>query len=318
MTKDERNEIAILLKKKYSLRSIANVLGRSVSNISLEIKRNSVRNKYDPKKASHKAYVRRRNVSFQGKSIVKNKELRDFVDNALLEGQSAKAIAGRLKNHHKGLPYVSKDTIYRYLKSPHGRMIGLRLKKRRKNRYQYKTRLKDRTFIAKRPAIINQRKRMGDAEADFIVSGKGGKGILLVVVDRKIRIAFLEIIHKVTIINVHKAFLEIKKRFPEMKTLTLDNDILFRQHKELTKLLGVKIYFCNPYHSWEKGTVENTNKYIRRYIPKGSNLSKYDRYEISMIEKALNNRYMECLDYKTPEEKLMEYRRRNKKQGCSI
>jgi len=222
-----------------------------------------------------------------------------------------------LKNHEKELKYVSKDTIYRYLKSPYGKMIGLKLKKRRfKNKSKIK--LQDRVFIAKRPKIINQRQRIGDTEGDFIVSGRCGKGILLVVVDRKIRVAFLKIIHKVTINEVHNAFLKIKKKFPEMKTLTLDNDILFKRHKELSNLLNVKIYFCNPYHSWEKGMVENTNMQIRKYIPKGSDLSRYDKAEIFNIEKALNNRYMERLNYNTPEEKLMEYRRRNKKQRCSI
>jgi IS30 family transposase len=108
------------------------------------------------------------------------------------------------------------------------------------------------------------RNRVGDIEADFIVSGKSGKGILLVAVCRKLRVVFLVIIYQVTIQNIENALLRIKRELPEMKTLTIDNDILFRYHKELEKLLRVKIYFCNPYHSWEKGTVENVNKHIRK------------------------------------------------------
>lgn len=194
-------------------------------------------------------------------------------------------------------------------------MLGLKKKKRkRKFGWQAKKKLHDRNFIEKRPKIVESRKRVGDTEGDFIVSGKNGKGVLLVVVCRKLRVVFLEIIYKVTVKNVSKAFLIIKKRFAEMKTLTLDNDILFSSHKKLEKLLKVKIYFCNPYHSWEKGTVENANKCIRRYIPKGSDLSQYSKDEIRIIEEALNNRFMKCLKYKTPLEVLKEYRKNKKQQ----
>jgi len=155
---------------------------------------------------------------------------------------------------------------------------------------------------------------IGDLEADFIVSGRDGKGILLVAVDRKLRVVFLELIIDVSVDEVHAAFQRIKKRFPEMKTLTLDNDILFKMHKALETLLAVPIYFCHPYHSWEKGTVENRNKIIRKFIPKGSDLSQYDDEEITAIEVFLNDRYLECLDYATPKEKLEEHRKRTKKQ----
>ena len=93
-----------------------------------------------------------------------------------------------------------------------------------------------------------------------------------------------------------------------MKTMTTDNDILFRRHKELEKLLSIKIYFCHPYHSWEKGTVENTNKYIRKDIPKGSNISKYSKKFIISIEEKLNRRFMKCLGHVTPDEILKEFR----------
>lgn len=175
------------------------------------------------------------------------------------------------------------------------------------------TKLKDRVFIDKRPKIINKRARVGDLEADFIVSGKMGKGVLLVVVDRKLRITLLEIIHQVSIDEVHSSFVRIKKRFPEMKTLTIDNDILFQMHMTLEKILKVKIYFCHPYHSWEKGSVENVNKFIRKYIPKGSNLSNYDIEFINWLEKKCNERFMKCLKYATPQEKINKYRKKKSK-----
>jgi len=235
------------------------------------------------------------------------------VDGAISDGQSPEAIAGRLKHVEKHLPYVSKDTVYRYLKSSYGKLIGIKWKKRIRPKKSRKVeKLKDRVFIDKRPKIIEKRMRVGDLEADFIVSGRDGKGVLLVAVCRKLRTAFLELILDVSIDEVHCSFERIKKRFPEMKTLTLDNDILFKMHKTLEKLLNVKIYFCHPYHSWEKGGVENANMEIRKFIPKGSDLSRYGKKFVRAIEEHLNGRFMKCLEYKTPEEKLSEHRKNKK------
>ena len=242
-----------------------------------------------------------------------SKKLRSFVERHLLLGQSPEAISGRIKNQEKDLPFTSKDTIYRYLRSPYGKIIGLKLKKKKRSKWRTrKKKLNDRVFIEKRPKIVEKRKRVGDSEADFIVSGKSGKGILLVLTCRKLRISFIEIIYAISIDEVHSAFLRIKQRFPEMKTLTLDNDILFRMHKTLEKLLDLKIYFCHPYSSWEKGSIENVNKFIRKYIPKGSDLSYYTKNEISLIEKKCNQRFMKCLNFKTPAEVLEEHRKNKK------
>lgn len=249
--------------------------------------------------------------------IVDNKCLRKFIEEKLYDDQSPRAISGRLKHHEKKLICVSKNSICRFIKSVYGRHIEYyrnhKQQKRRRKRTK-KIHLSDRRTIEKRPKHIEKRYRCGDAEADFIESGKSGKGILLVVVDRKTRAAFLEQILTITIAQVHDAFLRIRKRFPEMKTVTTDNDILFQKHKELEKLLNVKIYFCHPYHSWEKGEIENTNKYIRRDIPKSSNISSYSRSFIEKLEQKLNRRIMECLQYKTPSEVLQEVRKRRQKR----
>lgn len=166
---------------------------------------------------------------------------------------------------------------------------------------------------------------MGDVEADFILSGKEGTGMLLTAADRKLRPSFLEKVLPVSIRSVHQAFVRVKQRFPEMRTITIDNDILLQKHKELEALLGVKIYFCHPYHAWEKGTIENTNGEIRKDIPKGSDISRYSKRFIRRIEKKINDRYMERLNYQTPKEALERYRkqkmrrvaRRKKKDECS-
>jgi len=297
------------------LRNIAKALNRSVSTISDEIKRNQRKDGvYNPKLAQQKTYVRRQRASFKGKKIIRDEGLRNFIEENLVDGQTPEAISGRLKNQEKEIIYAGKNTIYRYQQSPYGKRLGIKKKKKyRRYGYKAKKRLRDRKFIEKRPKIANLRKRAGDMEADFIVSGKSGKGMLLVAVCRKLRIVFLEMIYKVTIENIHQSFAKMKEGFPEMKTLTLDNDILFRRHKQLEEQLKTKIYFCNPYHSWEKGTVENVNKHIRKYIPKGSDLSKYDKDEIVSIEQTLNQRFMKCLNYKTPNEALKKYRKKNKK-----
>lgn len=247
--------------------------------------------------------------------IVAHKALYAFIETALLEGRSPQSIAGRVTKRMKQLPSISADSIKRFLKSVYGRKIESRrnalLKKQQRRRKRPRTKkLTDRTFIEKRPKIIENRGRVGDTEADFIVSGKSGKGYLLTVVDRKTRRSFLENVLPVTIEEMEHAFLKIKARFPEMRTVTTDNDLLFANHKRLETLLNVKIYFCHPYHSWEKGAIENVNGEVRKDIPKGSDLSKYTPSFLRRLEAKLNDRYMECLDFFTPQEMLNRHRKR--------
>lgn len=304
-------------RKNYSLRDIGAVLNRSDSSICEELKRNKVRNKYDPQKANHKAYVRRKYSKYQGMKIVADSRLQRFVEEKLYDDQSPVNVAGRIKKHERNLLAVSKNSIYRYITSPYGRRIREYLDKRkngkRKNNRYRSFQLQNRIFIENRPEIINKRARIGDVESDFLVSGKSGKGIILVVTDRKSRAPFLERIVNVSKNNINLAFQDIKKRFPEMRTLTTDNDILLQHHEELARLLKIKIYFCNPYHSWEKGTVENTNKYIRKDIPKSSDISKYSKQFIHSLELKLQRRIMECLNYLTPLEVLNNQREQKKR-----
>ena len=312
-------------QKKYSFRDIAKVLDRSVSTICDEWRRGKVRRQYDPLKAHHKAYVRRWQSKYQAMKIVGNRKLRDFVEEKLLRGDSPVNVSGRIGKHERDLANISKNSIYRYIESPYGRRIeAYRNKKKSRRRYRRpkSEKLSERTFIDKRPKHINTRKRIGDAEMDFILSGKSGRGMLLVVVDRKSRLPFLEKILPVSIPEIHRALRRIKKRFPEWKTMTADNDILFRHHKKLEKILSIKIYFCHQYHSWEKGTIEKVNREIRKDIPKGSNILKYSRQFIRSIEEKLQTKIYRVLNYRTPLEVLNKYRKRkntaNSQQvGCS-
>lgn len=239
-----------------------------------------------------------------------------------MQRQSPQAIAGRLKNGlEPGLPYVSRDTIETYIRSVHGRRIEYQLKvlkvkdKRRNKRKRPSLSPKGdpKKSIDDRPDVIKNRERVGDLEVDFIVSGKQGSGYALTAADRKLRNGFIRKILPVTVANALKALKDIKKQFPELTSITTDNDILFLYHKQLEKALGVPFYFCDSYSSWQKGSVENFNGQARKYIKKGSDISQYNAAYIQMTEDKLNNRYMEVLGYKTPKEALEEYRNA---RGC--
>ena len=254
--------------------------------------------------------------------IAEHNELQRYVNENLYDDKSPESIAGRITKHEKHLPSVSKDSIRRYIKSIYGRRVEYhRIQQKRKRKWRKKRlkvmRLEDRVFIDKRPKYIQERRYIGDAEADFLLSGRTGVGIILSLVDRKLRVSFLEQILKVTIANVHLAFQRIKKRFPELKSISVDNDVLLQKHKELERLLKVKIYFCHPYHSWEKGSIENTNKYVRKDIPKGSDISRRSKLFIRKLEDKLNRRYMKVIKYKTPQEMLNEHRKRKKHSRAS-
>jgi IS30 family transposase len=298
------------------------MLDRGRTTISNELRRNTVSGEYIAKKAQDKSTARRKASKFQGKRIVANSELQEFIDKALLQRQSPEAIAGRLKaGLEPGLPYVSRDTIETYIRSVHGRRIEYRLKVLKAKDKRKNSRRKrpgtppkgdTKTYIDDRPAVITNRERVGDLEVDFIVSGKAGKGYMLTAADRKLRIGFIRKLLPVTVGNALKALLDIKKKFPELKSISTDNDILWLYHKKLEKELGVPFYFCHAYSSYEKGSVENYNGEVRVYIKKGSDISQYGEVYMQMVEDKLNNRFMKVLGYKTPKEVLEEYRKSNR------
>jgi IS30 family transposase len=289
-------------------------LGRGVGTISDELQRNAVAGEYTPGKAHHKAYARRKASKFQGKKIVANQALQSFVETELLNQQSPAAIAGRLAAGLDGLPYVSRDTIEEYIRSVHGRQLEYDLKALKQKNHNRRTKrrpiesLDRRTSIDDRPSVITNRERVGDVEADFIVSGKSGSGYLLTVVDRKIRYGFVRKLMPVTIAAMEQTFLDMRRQFPELTSVTTDNDILFRHHERLARLLGVPIYFCDPYASWQKGSIENLNKHVRKYIPKGADISQYNEHYLQFVETRLNSRFMSVIGYKTPSECLAAHR----------
>lgn len=293
-------------------------MGRGKTTISDELNLNAVAGEYNAKKAQAKMVVRRRASKYQSKKIVEHLPLQDFIHQALLSGQSPEAVAGRLKaGFEPSLPYVSRDTIETYIRSVYGRKLEYELallkasQKRKNKRKRPGTGPPgdEKTYIDDRPEAITNRERVGDLEVDFIVSGKTGTGYALTAADRKLRVGFIRKILPVTVAGALRALLDIKRVFPELVSITTDNDILFRYHKQLELALGVPFYFCHPYSSWEKGSVENYNGQSRKYIRKGSDISQYSDDYIAFVEAKLNGRYMKVLGYRTPREALEEYRR---------
>jgi|SRR3989339_20373 len=306
--KAERLEIAILLKKSYSIREIAGVLNRNPGTISREIKNNKVNGKYDPTKANLKAWTKRRCSKYQGMKIVRDIKLRNYVEDSIKDDLSPEQIAGRLREVDTHLTSASHRAVYKFIHSPYGGYQlekHLRHQKKRKH-YAKVTQLADRVFIDQRPDIIEEKLRFYDWEGDFIVSGRDGTGVLLVLYERKSQLGVIRKIESRSTEVVSQVFKEITGGEINFNSLTLDNDIAFRKHPILSKIIKAPIYFCHPYHSWEKGGVENFNKLIRQYIPKSSDISKFSKEYIQEIETKLNNRPRKSLNYKTPLEVLRE------------
>ena len=189
--KEERLEIAILLKKGYSPKNIADVLKRSPNTISQELNRNSVNGIYDPIKANLKSYTKRKYSKFQIMKIVKDKELWDYIKDKLKNDWSPELISGRLKKENK-LKNISKNSIYKFIKNRYlEEYLKLKGRRRKKGRKKAKQ-LENRVFIDKRSKNIDNRRHYGHWEGDFIVSGRKGKSCLLVLYGRKSRYRILK------------------------------------------------------------------------------------------------------------------------------
>lgn len=302
-SRTERLDLSILLKKGYSLRNVAESLGRSPSSVSRELKRNKVNNSYNPLKANHKAYVKRKYSKYQGMKIREHPELEQYLKNKLPLGWSPEKIAGRWNNiNGRNEITITAKGIYKYLYSDYGQYYCQYLKseryrkKRRTRKKSVKEIIKNRIFINERPKIINSRLRYGDFEADTMGRPKYVSPETLVVIrERKSRYIMARKVRRLK--YSMNGFKELLNDVP-VKTVTFDNGVENARHEEL----GVKTYFCNPYHSWEKGSVENGISLIREYIPKGSDLADYSHDFISAIVNRINNTPMKCLNYKTPKE----------------
>lgn len=314
LSKAERMELSILLRKGYPVPDIANELGRHRSTIYREVRRGSVTGAYDAKKANHKHYVRRKYSKYQGMRIIENVKLREYIETRLRDDQwSPEQIAGRLASE-AGLVRVSAPTIYKYIRSPYGRRLEHELqlaRQKRTRKHQRKvTQLADRVFIDDRPEAVADRMQYGHWEGDFIVSGKAFGTTSLFVLHE--RVSRYTLVYKIRARNTEEVLGVLTSAVHAIgpwRSLTLDNDIAFQKHGHLSKVLQAPIYFCHPYHSWEKGGVENANRLIRRYVPKGCDIATYSDKEIARIEHWLNHTPRKVLGYRTADEVLQAAQR---------
>jgi IS30 family transposase len=233
--------------------------------------------------------------------------LKKFViDSMTHNDQSPEGISGRLKKVETTIQYASTKAIYNFVGSPNGRQVECHLYSKAVHKKSGPKRgtsitIDGRTMIDKRPKSVDSRLEFGHYEADFIESGKDGEGSLLVLVERKTRYPFLRYLDDRSNANVNRVIEELLHGLP-VGSFTIDNDISFQKHEELSELIDAAIFFCHPQCPHEKGTIENRNKAIRRYVKKRSDLSKYSKEHFGEVERKLRDRFMECLDYKTPHE----------------
>ena len=302
---EERVKIETYLGEDLSKRKIAEKMCRSPKAVRKEIVRNSVRGTYTALKAQVKSYQRRWRVQKDVLKIAVNSVLRKYVETHLKQYWSPESISGRLKYVDRHLPYIGKDAVYAYVASVHGRSLEQYLWWKGK---KYKPgipreMIENRIMIDERPKSVDTRHYYGDWEGDFIVSGKNGSGALLVLVERKSRYVIIWKLPDRRIATVN-AVLKLTFGGGQLVTrsLTVDNDISFRMHEEMSEIIGAPVFFCHPYHSWEKGAVEKMNQLIRRFVPKRSDISKVSEDTIRWIEGILNNKPLECLQFKTPAE----------------
>lgn len=307
LSKSERDLVAVLKAKGYSLRKIGKELGRDKGTISRELKRNApeIHKGYY---LSHKAQERADNrwVTSHMRARLKDNLVKGYVGYQIKKGLSPELISGRIKIDYPGVA-ISHEAIYQYIYEDRIDLIRYLVrsyKKRKKRGYSRKhkkSHIPNRIPIESRPEIASKRERIGDWEADTAISKKS-KDALQVLGDRTTRLVRIGKIKNTTSNAVKRAITEMLGAYPiEFRhTLTYDNGHENVEHEQINQVLGTSSYFCNPYHSWEKGTIENMIGLIRRYLPKGTNLAKVSDERISEIEYALNSRPRKCLGFRTP------------------
>ena len=304
----ERSEIEILKNKSYSTRKIAGVLGRSPNTISREIKANSVGGEYVALKAKQKSRASRRSRRYQWRKIEHHADLRTFIIEKLSPPNhwSPDSIAGYLRNEQSVLPYVSTPQIYAWLYSSYGQPYCQHLLSERykpKHRNENKTdraMIPDRVSITDRPGTVEDRKEPGHWEGDTVVSGKRtrSKAALAVAQERTTRLITATLIPNLkpaSFTSATNGMLANKRAL----TLSLDNGIENKDHKNITAATGAAIYFCAPYSSYQKGGVEHANKMLRRYLPKGCDLNNFTQVQVDDFVATLNRKPRRCLGYKS-------------------
>lgn len=300
LNQQHRDTIYRLLKLGKRQNEIAEAIGFSEGTVCREISRNSGKKGYRSKQAGRLAEARKLNQR-RPKKITG--DLATEIEERLVRHHSPEQITGALRK--QGVDAPCHETIYQYIqqdKKAGGSLFRcLRINGVRRYKHRNKSnrsKIQERTGIEMRPDSVDKRIFYGDWEAD-LVEGSKGTGFILTLVDRKSRFT---IFRKLADKTKNLVSLEIIRALTPMKvrTITYDNGLEFAGHLEISRALGAKGYFCAPYHSWEKGLVENHNGLLRQYFEKGSSFLSIDAQILQEVEDEINERPRKKLDYHPP------------------
>ena len=316
LTLAEREEISRALVAGQSIRSIATSLGRAPSTISREIKRNGDQECYRASQADQAAWDR----TFRPKicKLVENRTLARIVAGKLQLQWAPEQIAGWLKHTYPDDEnyQVSHETIYRSLfiqaRGALKKELVQHLRRtrvmRRSRHHTQKTdnhgRITDAVSISERPATVADRAIPGHWEGDLICGS--GNSQIATLVERHTRYVMLVKVARKDTETVINALIKNARKLPHelYKTLTWDRGSEMADHKRFTLATDIKVYFCDPYNPWQRGSNENTNGLLRQYFPKGIDLSAYSQAKLNGVARQLNQRPRKTLDYETPAERF--------------
>lgn len=313
LSSEERDKIAVLRARGCSYGSIAAAIDRDKATVCRELNRNRspVYNVYLPHRADRRAKERK---SASGKRPrLKSRLTRSYVTAKLKLGWSPEQIAGLLRKKHPERS-ISHEAIYQYIYDKETRKrINLavylpRAHKKRKlfgqgHHHKNKVHIPRRVPIDKRPKHVAKRVQAGHWEADTVISRQSKKA-LAVSLERKTRMIHIDKLSAKKSRKLVCALTSRLKRYPKQlrRSITYDNGSENVEHERINKVLGTKSYFCNPFHSWEKGSVEHAVGLIRRFLPKKTDFAIIDDHKLRKIENLINNRPRKCLNYQTPRE----------------
>jgi IS30 family transposase len=303
----EREKLYGWMKAGLSLRETARRLGRDVSTLSRELKRNSppIRTGYYlPAKAQVRAL--KRNIKSRTRARLKSLKIRRYVLRKLRQDMSPEQIAGRLSTDKPGSG-ISHEAIYQFIYAEARDLIPLLAHSHRKRLKRWHTKkhrkshIPQRVPITQRPQIVEARRQFGHWEADTAIS-RTSLPALLVMTERKSRFVKIAWLPRKSADATRAA---INRRLSQMpkglrRTVTYDNGSENVEHLKVNATVGTKSYFCLPFHSWEKGTVENTVGLVRRYFPKKTDFDTITHEQVRRVEWRLNNRPRKCLNFRTP------------------
>ncbi len=290
LRKEERFCIEKMLRVNVTYKEIASILNRGESIIGHEVRRNGGRNEYNAVKAHHRAYLKQYRKKRTCMKVAMDIGIRQKVEYYLYTYQwSPETISATLSMYHR--LKVSAKAIYKYIRK---RCLEYLLPcyRKRKGNKRVNSGLSDRIFITDVNCV---REGYGHWEGDFIVSPTN-TSVLLVLVERLSKETKIRLLPNRNNDLVNQTVVSMLSD-RTVQSITLDNDIAFNKHKTLSSLLAVPVYFTRPYRSTDKALVENTNRWIRRFIPKKTNLATMNPTQIKKALAWLNERPRECLGW---------------------